>query len=342
MAVAKGTPVSPTQGTTPAGPPAPSLYGSPSTTPTQVTGTPAIGPGSPISGASGTSSNGALAALTGDQRNAYSALVDVFNSYGLGSLAPNILQYVQQGFNSDTITLMLQGTDAYKQRFAGNQQRLANGIAVLSPADYISTENAYRESMRAAGLPASFYNSTSDFANYIGNDVSPTELNSRIQLASQATLTASPQYTAALQQMGLSQGDMTAYFLNPTKALPLLQQQSLTAQIGSEAIVRGLNFDQGYASQLAQAGFTQSQAAQGYGQIAGEVGALQNAATSVGQNYTFGQEERAIFQPGASTGTGGPDDLLRARLQGIQQAQTSGTVGGAAAGLARHGGGQLS
>lgn len=328
MATATGKPIA--GPTAPKGPTAPPIYGggTPATTPTQVTGTPATG-GTQIN-----NNNSALAALTGDQRNAYSALVDVFNSYGLGSLAPSILTYVQQGFNSDTITLMLQQTDAYKQRFAGNIQRQKNGMAVLSPADYIATENSYREAMRAAGLPASFYNSPSDFANYIGNDVSPTEMNNRIQLASQATLTASPQYTQALKQMGLSQGDLTAYFLDPTKALPILQQQTLTAQIGSEALVRGLNFDRGYAQQLAQAGFTQSQAAQGYGQIAGEIGALQNAARSVGQNYTFGQEEQAVFQPGA-----GGNELLRQRLQGVQQGLTSGSLGGASSGLTRFGGG---
>lgn len=327
-------------------------YGNlPGATPPKGTGVPTgvrpVGPGkgpTPVPVTGGTtagSSSDPLSQLTGDQRNAYSALVTIFNSYDLGSLAPDILKYVQQGFNSDTISLLLQGTDAYKQRFAGNQQRLANGYAVLSPADYIATEQAYRQSMRAAGLPAGFYDSTSDFTNFIGNDVSASELNNRIQLASQATLTASPQYTQALKQMGLSQGDLTAYFLDPSKALPLLQQQSATAQIGSEAIARGLTFDQGYAQQLAQAGFSQSQAAQGYTQIANEFGQLQNAAGVFGQNYGFNTEEQAVFQPGA--GTGGMNAArLRASLQGFNQAQTQGFVGGAQQGLARHGGGQLS
>ena len=294
--------------------------------------------GPPIAVGGGGSSGDPLSLLTGDQRNAYSALVSIFNSYDLGSLAPDILKYVQQGFNSDTISLLLQNTDAYKQRFAGNQIRLKNGYSVLSPADYIATEQAYRQSMRAAGLPQGFYDSPSDFTNFIGSDVSASEMNSRIQLASQATLTASPQYTQALKQMGLSQGDLTAYFLDPQKALPLLQQQSATAAIGSEAIVRGLTFDQGYAQQLAQAGFSQSQAAQGYSQIAGEFGRLQQAGQNFGLNYGFNTEEQAVFQPGAE----GNADLLRSRLESYNRAQTTGYVGGAQQGLARHGGGQLS
>lgn len=304
---------------------------------------PTPGPGGVSGGhppVGGGGSTDPLGALTGDQRNAYSALVMIFNQYGLGSLAPNILKYVQQGFNSDTITLLLQDTDAYKQRFAGNQQRLKNGYAVLSPAEYIATENAYRQSMRAAGLPAGFYDSPSDFSSFIGNDVSASEMNNRVQLASQATLTASPQYTQALKEMGLSHGDLTAYFLDPTRALPILQQQAATAAIGSEAIVRGLTFDQGYAKQLAQAGFSQSQAAQGYGQIANEFGRLGQAAGQFGVHYGFTTEEQAIFQPGAGA-AGQNAALLRQSLEGFNAAQTAGHVGGAAAGLARHGGGQL-
>jgi hypothetical protein len=309
-----------------------------------ITGKPPIpsGPPIPLPNGGGSSSGGVLGSLTGDQRNAYSALVNLFNSYGLGSLAPDILNYVQQGFNSDTISLLLQNTDAYKQRFAGNAIRAQNGYAVLSPADYLATEQAYRQSMRAAGLPSGFYDSPNDFANFIGNDVSASEMNNRVQLASAATLTASPGYTSALQQMGLSQGDLTAYFLDPEKALPLLQQTATTAAIGSEAINRGLTFDQGYAKTLAQEGFTQSQAAQGYGQIASEFGSLQNTASAYGTGYDYSTEEQAVFQPGVA-GTGGtPADLLRERLQSWQRANVSGYIGGAQGGLARHGGGQLS
>ena len=304
---------------------------------TPAGGTP---PSQPVGGIAGGGSTDPLSGLTGDQRNAYSALVNLFNTYGLGTLAPDILKYVQQGFNSDTISLELQNTDAWKQRFAGNQIRLKNGLPVLSPADYIATEQSYRQSMRAAGLPSGFYDSSSDFSNFIGSDVSPSEMNSRIQLASQATLTASPQYTEALRQLGLSHGDMTAYFLDPQKALPLLQQQSATAAIGSEAIVRGLGFDQGYAKQLAQAGFTQSQAAQGYGQIASEFGTLQQAAGAFGTNFGYQTEEQAVFQPGAGPG-GENAALMRQRLESYNRAQTQGYVGGAQQGLARHGGGQL-
>lgn len=286
-----------------------------------------------------------LSGLSGANRDAYTALTSLFDSYGLSTLAPDILNYVQQGYSSDTISVLLQSTDAYKTRFAGNQQRLAAGLPVLSPADYLATEDAYRQSMRAAGLPSGFYDSTDDFTNFIGSDVSPTEMNSRIQLAAQATVTASPEYTAALKDMGLSQGDMTAYFLDPTKALPILQQQANTAAIGASAIATGNAFDQGYATTLANSGITGAQALQGYGQISQEFGSLQQTAQQYGQNYTYGQEEQAVFQPGSGqAGSGGELDAatFQQRLASWQRANTNGTLGAASTGLSRHGGGQLS
>jgi hypothetical protein len=283
-------------------------------------------------------------ALTGANRDAYQSILDLFTNYGLGTLAPKILQYVQQGYAADTISVLLQQTPEYKQRFAGNAGRVKAGLPPLSPADYLATEQAYSQSMRAAGLPSGFYDSPQDFTDFISKDVSPTEMNSRIQLASQATVTASASYTAALKQMGLSNGDLTAYFLDPTKALPILQQQSTTAAIGSEALARGLTFDQGYAQKLAQAGFTQSQAATGYSQISQEFHQFQQAATQFGQNYSYGQEEQAVFQPGAGTAGSGNDlnaAQFQQRLASWARANTQGNVGGAQGGLARHGGGIL-
>jgi hypothetical protein len=49
-----------------------------------------------------------------------STLSQIFESYGLSALAPKIKEFVQQGFTPDTVTLKLQETPEYKQRFAGN------------------------------------------------------------------------------------------------------------------------------------------------------------------------------------------------------------------------------
>jgi len=271
-------------------------------------------------------------------------LLSTFTTYGLQSLAPTILQYVQQGYDSDTISVLLQQTDAYKKRFAANQTRIANGLSALSPSDYISMENQYQSIMRNAGLPANFYDQDSDFTDLIANNVSSSELSSRVSLAQQATENADPNYVNALSQMGLSQGDITAYYLDPDKALPLLQQQANTAAIGAAALSHGLSFDQSYANTLTQQGVTAAQANQGYGQIADEFTKLQGIASQYGLNYTYGQEEQAVFQPGTGQGqtAGQSASAYQSQLASWQRANVSGNVGGAQGGLARNGGGALS
>ena len=91
----------------------------------------------------------------------------MFNNYGLGTLAPKITEYVQQGFSPDTVTLKLQETPEYKQRFAGNESRRKSGLSVLSPKEYLATEDAYRQIMRSTGLPKGFYDSPDDFSKFI-------------------------------------------------------------------------------------------------------------------------------------------------------------------------------
>lgn len=144
--------------------------------------------------------------LTGPNRDAFMAIDALFSNYGLESLAGKIYDYVKNGYSADTISILLQDTPEYKQRFAANEARRKAGISVLSPAEYLSIENSYRQLFRQSGLPQGFYDTKEDFTNFIAGDMSPTELQGRLELATQATALANPQYKAALKQMGLSDG----------------------------------------------------------------------------------------------------------------------------------------
>ncbi len=233
--------------------------------------------------------------LAGEQRDAFTALSSLFNSYGLGSLAPKIYSYIKNGYSADTISILLQQTDEYKQRFAGNEARRKAGLPVLNPAEYLATETSYRQIMSSAGLPAGFYDKPSDFTVWIGKNVSPTEIQSRVDLATQATTLANPSYRKALNQMGINDSQLTAYFLDPAKALPSLQKSAATATIGAEAIQQGLTFDKKYAERLATSGISQSEARQGYSNIAQTLGQYQALADIYGGEYTQRTAEQAAF-----------------------------------------------
>jgi len=270
--------------------------------------------------------------LEGENRDAFMALNSLFEQYGLGSLAGKIYDYVKNGYGSDTISILLQDTSEYKTRFAANDARLKAGISVLSPAEYIATENSYRQIMKQSGLPVGFYDTNDDFTGFLSGDMSPTELQSRVDLATQATALANPAYKDALRAMGLSDGDITAYFLDQQKALPFLQKSAATAAIGAEALQRGFAFDQQYMENLATQGISREQAAQAYAKIGDEFTDLKTLGSVYGGGWTQRQAEEDAF-------TGGTEaSKQRTGLIGKEKSAFSGAAGSARSGLAQTGG----
>lgn len=208
-----------------------------------------------------------LQGIPGSERDAYAALTTLFNSYGLGTLAPKILNYLQDGFGADTITVLLQQTPEYKARFAGNQQRIAAGLQVLTPAEYLSTEASYKQLLRQNGLSDHFDNQ-SNFAEWIGKDVSPTELQDRVNMAVQATTQAPATVTQYFNQLGIGTGDLAAYFLNDQNATPALQLKLNQAQIGGAALQQNLQISAADSLKYAKLGDTFQQAQSAYQRIA--------------------------------------------------------------------------
>ena len=227
--------------------------------------------------------------LTGTQRDAYAAVLDLFRSYGLETLAPKILEYVQQGFSGDTIAIELQQTPEYKTRFSGNEARRKAGLRVLSPAEYLSMEQGYRQVMQAAGLPAGFYDHPDDFSNFIAKDTSVAEINDRVGSAVKIARNTDPGYRDMLAKtfgVGLTDGDIAAFVLDQKRALPVLQRQIDAIGIAEAARRNGLEYTAGRANQLAAFGVSAEQAGQAYSaiaQIAKDDGRL---ARAVGEDYS--------------------------------------------------------
>lgn len=270
--------------------------------------------------------------LSGETRDAFLAVTALFKSYGLESLAGKIYEYVKNGYSGDTISILLQDTAEYKQRFSGNELRTKAGLPVLSPAEYLATEASFRQIMQQSGLPTGFYDQPGDFANWIGKNVSPSEIQARVDLATQATVLANPDYRKALNQMGISDNLLTAYFLDQNKALPALQKAAATAAVGAGALSQGLTFDRAYSEQLALQGITQEEATQGYSQIATELGTMRSIGQMYGEQWTQRASEEALFEGSAEA------IQKKARLLSQERGAFSGTAGGARAGLGQAGG----
>jgi hypothetical protein len=270
--------------------------------------------------------------LTGENRDAFMAVNALFKNYGLESLAGKIYEYVKNGYSADTISILLQDTSEYKQRFQGNEARKAAGLPVLSPAEYLSTEASYRQIMQSAGLPSGFYDQPSDFSVWIGKNVSPSEIEGRVDLATQATVLSNPSYRKALNQMGIDDAHLTAYFLDPNKAMPILQKSAATAQIGAEALSQGLSFDQSYAELLATSGVTRDQAQSGYSQVSAELNTMSSLGQIYGEQWNQRTSEEALFQGS------GEAIKKKGRLLSQERGAFAGSTGGARGGLSSGGG----
>lgn len=190
-----------------------------------------------------------LGNLKGTQRDAAMAVIDLFKQYGLESLATKIVDYVRQGFSSDTMAVMLQETPEYKKRFAGNDARKKAGLPALSPAEYLATERQYRQVMGNAGFPKGFYDQTSDFEKFIGNDMSPQELNDRVKSWQDVAQQDSATTDSLRRLYGMSSTDYAAYLMDPQRALPVLQAQARAVQFAAAGQRHGYSVDKGLAEQ---------------------------------------------------------------------------------------------
>jgi len=169
----------------------------------------------------------------------------------------------------DDIGIQLRESAAFKQRFAGNQARLAANKPAYSVTQYLQLESSYRQTLNAAGMPADFYNTPEDFQSFIANDISPDEIKARVQQGYSAVKNADPAVVNELKTLyGLDEGTLAAYFIDPNKTKEAVIRSARAAEIAAQSRRQagiGLNVTQ--AESLAMQGITESQAQQGFTQI---------------------------------------------------------------------------
>lgn len=256
------------------------------------------------------------------KQSAYDLMFMTLQQWGLESLGGVLKDLIQGGItDSASLTLALQGTQEWKLRFAGNEQLKAQGLGVLSPAEYLALERSYAQIMRNYGLPPGFYDDPSDYAGFIGKNLSPSELQTRVQAYADLANREDPETVAQLNSMGLSRGDLLAYMIDPDRATPLIEQTYKTALLGGAARRAGVAADNAYLGELAAQGVTEQQAAQGYGLIAGSLATAEALGAIYGEDYGVDDLESEIFQ------NNGQAANRRKRLASQERAAFSGSAG---------------
>ena len=282
-------------------------------------------------------------------QSAYDILFGEFDRYGMGSLLNDVKNFIVDGLSRDELVLKLRATPAYEKRFAANAQRIKSGLRALSEAEYIGLEDQYQSIMRQYGLPQSYYargdmGRQEGFEKFIAGDVSPVELEDRIQTAQNRVTNAPKQVRDALNQFygaELGNGDILAYVLDPEKALSQIKRKVTAAEIGGGAAMAGLGVGRERAEELGMFGVTSEQARQGYQSIA----EFLPSATKLGDIYSkagMGPYNQAVAEQEVFGITGAADAASkRKKLAQLETAQFSGTTGAAQGALGRERAGQF-
>jgi hypothetical protein len=193
-------------------------------------------------------------------------------SWGFGQDAMDWAKAQIQSNNSiDQILFSLRNQPFYQNSIFGQVQtaRTKAGLPAMTEAQILSYKDYAIGVAQQAGLPQGFI-TDSELTQLMGQDVSTAELDQRITQGYTAALKAPPDVLNQLQQYyGITPGHLAAYYLDPTRALPLLQQQFVAAQIGANATRTGFGgIDQATAMGLAQQGITDTTAKTGFTDLA--------------------------------------------------------------------------
>jgi|688.fasta_scaffold24697_2 hypothetical protein len=268
-----------------------------------------------------------------ERKSAFDLLYSEFKQYGLEALVAPLKSLIEEGVSPSEFTLRLRETDAYKKRFAANQQRIAKGLRALSEAEYIGTEDQYQDVMRRYGLPESYYTKgemgiQTGFERFLAGDVSAVELEDRIQTAQNRVVNSNPEVAKALKEFypGISNGDILAYVLDPANAIEQIKRKVTAAEIGGAAIQSGLQTGMTRAEELAAAGITKQQAQQGFQTVA-EVAPRGSVLADIYKQSPYTQQtaETEVF------GLAGATEAAKQRKK-LTQLETAAFSGSAGAG----------
>ena len=261
--------------------------------------------------------DGGYAGLTAGQRDVAKYLDSVFSEVGLGTLAPKILEFLRQGYSSDTIELMLQETAEYKKRFAANEKRVKNGLPALPVGEYVKIEQAYKSVAQAAGLAPGFYDRPEDFQAMLERDIAPADFQRRIATGMDAERSMSREAKQFLKtNYGIGPQELIMGALDANVGQQIVEQRYAAARIGGAT--------------GASRGASEKAAGQGY------TGAeLDKMSALAGQEALTGSKLASIHQTGLTVddvvgsvfGTSQSSSRLRARTVATEASAFSGKSG---------------
>jgi hypothetical protein len=257
-------------------------------------------------------------------------MMEVLRRYNLQAIAEWVSQRITAGASPDQIWLEIYDQPLFKQMYPeiGAREELMRGtgitMAPLDPEKIISLRNSYRAVMRSWGLPESFYSHQRDFFNLIVQDVSPDELNQRLETANDRVRAAPPEVRQAFNEIAGIAGDdaLFALFVDVNKAMPELEKLVRVAEAGGAARRFGFSLARSEMERLGGYGVGYGQLTEGFASLDERRGLFDETLFEE-EDYTVGEEGiEAVFGL-----EGGATEKLKQRA-GTRTAQTAGSSGG--------------
>lgn len=176
----------------------------------------------------------------------YAALLAAMSVYNISGLADTLLAIRTQypDITSEDMLSLLRYDKRYNagylQRFAGNAKLQAAGKPMLTEKEYLANESAYEKIFKAYDVKR--FANTTQYAELIGNQLDPDEVNTRVSMAYNRIINADANVLTALKKFGssLSTGDLVAAMLDPRNQVPELNKKITSAEIGGAALKQGL------------------------------------------------------------------------------------------------------
>lgn len=214
-----------------------------------------------------------------ETQDAYALLEAAFKLYGLDSLVPVIRGYMEDDLGPEQAKLKLKTEPLYKERFRGNELRIAAGRNALSEVDYLTLEDDYTETLKSYGLSDYFGVATNaatrsarqkKMAEVIGGDISADEFKERIKTVVTRVNMADTNTKDALKSLyNITETDLIKYFLNPAEGSDTLKRKVTVAEISAASMTAGLGQTSlAAAEDLARLGIDKAKALTGYENIA--------------------------------------------------------------------------
>ena len=168
-----------------------------------------------------------------NRKSAFQILSDEFTQRGLPTLATEVERFMKEGLTPAEARISIRNTQAYKDRFKGNEGRIKKGLAVYQPDEYLAAEETYRNLLLANNLQDLISKNTTD--SFISGAVSAQEVQDRIQNV----------FTKIDNADATLKGQLGQYFSNYGIADPNLQRSQLasallTGETSSMALERQL------------------------------------------------------------------------------------------------------